>query len=186
MRSPAVGSSRRGERVRARRVSESRSPAALWRAELEPDRDDPLLLDTHAWLWTLDGSPGSMSVAAIELIERAANSGRLYVSDISFWEVSLKAAAGKLLLSIAPTLWLTRAAQAPGIRTLPVTRDVLIQSTLLAGTPHADPADRMLIAQAQLGGLSLLTCDGGIVEYAGVQRGVPVCDARAKRGRARR
>ena len=92
--------------------------------------------------------------------------------------MSLNAAKGQLTLPTHPTLWLGQAAGAPGIQGLALTRDVLIQSTLLAGDPHADPADRMLIAQAQLSNLSLLTCDARIISYAARQPGVPVCDAR--------
>ncbi len=151
---------------------------ALWRAAESPLRDTPLLLDTHAWLWTLDGTAGALIKPAIRLIERAAAEGRLYVSDISFWEVAMLVSKGRLELAADPTIWLRRAALAPGIQLLPLERDVLIESTRLAGTPHGDPADRMLIAQAQLIGASLLTCDKGIVAYAARTPGIPVCDAR--------
>jgi PIN domain nuclease of toxin-antitoxin system len=157
-----------------RRVAES----ALWRAARSGGRDDALLLDTHIWLWTLDGTPGLMGASAMALGAAAAADARLFVSDMSFWEVSLKAAKGKLRLSLDPALWLERAARAPGIQALPVTRDVLIQSTRLPGALHGDPVDRILLAHAQLGGLSLLTCDRLIVDYAAKQAGVPVCDAR--------
>lgn len=151
---------------------------ALWRAAEAPLRDTPLLLDTHTWLWTLDGTVGALTTPAIRLIERAASDGRLYVSDISFWEVAMLVSTGRLEVAAPPTLWLQRAALAPGIQLLPLTRDVLIESTRLAGTPHGDPADRLLIAQAQLIGASLMTCDKGIVAYAARTPGVPVCDAR--------
>lgn len=154
--------------------------SALWRASAQPRRSDALLLDTHAWVWTLDGHQGTMSVAALALVAAAAATGQLFVSDISFWEVSLKAATGRLALSLDPTLWLTQAARAPGIRAIALTREVLIQSTRLPGQPHGDPADRMLIAQAQLGGITLLTCDTAIIEYAAKQAGITVCDARAQ------
>jgi PIN domain nuclease of toxin-antitoxin system len=58
--------------------------------------------------------------------------------------------SGQLELAADPSRWLQRAVPAPGLHTLPLTRDVLIESTRLAGTPHGDSADRMLIAQAQL------------------------------------
>lgn len=119
-----------------------------------------------------------MAAGAWTHIDAAARDRRLFVSDISFWEVSFKAAKGQLTLPTHPTLWLGHAAAAPGIQGVPLTRDVLIQSTLLAGEPHADPADRILIAQAQLSGMSLLTCDARIIEYAKRVPGVPVCDAR--------
>jgi PIN domain nuclease of toxin-antitoxin system len=157
--------------------------SAYWRATRDPRRRDALLLDTHAWVWTLDGRRDAMSAQAVTLIEAAARDGRLYVSDISYWEVSLKAAKGRLAFNIDPTLWLSRAADAPGIRGLPLSRGVLIQSTLLDDTLHGDPADRILIAQAQLSGLALLTCDQRIVTFAKSHRGIPVCDAR-RRGAA--
>ena len=74
--------------------------------------------------------------------------------------------------------FLDRAGEAPGIHTVPVTRDVLIGSTRLPGTPHVDPADSILMAQALALGAALLTCDAGIVAYAERTPGVPVCDAR--------
>lgn len=152
--------------------------AALWRAAESPLRDTPLLLDTHAWLWTLDGTTGALAKPAIRLIEQAAGHGRLYVSDISFWEVAMLVAKGRLELAAEPSLWLERAARAPGIQLLPLTRNVLIESTRLPGTHHGDPADRMLLAHAQVAGASLFTCDKGIVAYAARTPGVPVCDAR--------
>ncbi len=151
---------------------------AYWRAADSPMRETPLLLDTHAWLWTLDGTVGALTKPAIRIIERAAADGRLYVSDISFWEVAMLVSKGRLELASDPSIWLRRAALAPGIQLLPLTRDILIESARLAGTFHGDPADRMLIAQAQLVGASLLTCDKGIVAYAVRTPGVPVCDAR--------
>ena len=169
----SYGSARRPP---VRRVAES----ALWHAMGSSRRTDALLLDTHIWLWTLDGTRGLMAESAVALVAAAAAERRLFVSDISFWEVSLKAAKGRLTLAVDPTLWLERSAKAPGIQLLPVTRDVLIQSTRLPGALHGDPADRILLAHAQLSGLSLLTCDGMIVEYAAKQPGVPVCDARGR------
>lgn len=159
-----------------RRVAES----SLWQASRSAGRSDALLLDTHVWLWTLDGTRGMMTERAAALVESAAADARLFVSDISFWEVSMKVAKAKLTLSVDPALWLERAARAPGIQALPVMRDVLIQSTRLPGALHGDPADRILLAQALLGGLSLMTCDRLIIEYAAKQRGVSVCDARGK------
>lgn len=87
-------------------------------------------------------------------------------------------AKGRLELSGDVGIWLERAAEAPGLLTVPVTRAVLVQSTRLPGEPHGDPADRILLAQAQSLGASLLTCDRGIVAYARRTSGIPVCDAR--------
>ena len=75
-------------------------------------------------------------------------------------------------------VWLQRAEQAPGIRLVPLTRPVLLQSTRLSGATHSDPADRMLIALAQLDNIPLVTCDRLILEYASSHGGTPVVDAR--------
>ncbi|HET6577597.1 MAG TPA: hypothetical protein VFG66_04705 [Gemmatimonadales bacterium] len=55
---------------------------------------------------------------------------------------------------------------------------MLFQSTRLAGAPHNDPADRMLMATAQLLGIPLVTADRLIIDYATAQPGTPLVDAR--------
>lgn len=151
---------------------------AVWRASGSPNRETPLLLDTHVWLWALDHTRGSLGAAALGLIERAASAQRLYVSDFSYWEVAMLVSKGRLRMAADVAVWLERAAAAPGITSAPVTRDVLIHSTRLPGEMHGDPADRILLAQAQFLGAALMTCDRGIVDYATRTPGIPVCDAR--------
>ncbi|MBL0169859.1 MAG: type II toxin-antitoxin system VapC family toxin [Gemmatimonadaceae bacterium] len=151
---------------------------AVWRAAASPDRDTPILLDTHVWLWTLDATAGALPKATRTLIDRAAAARRLFVSDFSYWEIAMLVSKGRLQLGTDVGLWLDRAALAPGITTVPVSRDVLVHSTRLPGGPHGDPADRILLAQAQALGASLITCDRGIIAYAARTAGIPVCDAR--------
>lgn len=166
-----------------KRVVREPSPAyrglpSVWRASEFPDRDTALLLDTHVWLWMLDQTRGALTSDALTLIERAASEHRLFVSDFSYWEVAMLVSKGRLRLATDVGIWLERAAQAPGVTTLSVSRNVLIQSTRLPGEPHGDPADRILVAQAQTIGAALITCDKGIVSYATRTPGIPVCDAR--------
>lgn len=151
---------------------------AAWRAREAPTRETPLLLDTHVWIWTLDPSSGALPNHTIRLIERAAAAQRLLVSDFSYWEVAMLVSKGRLRLTTDVGIWLDRAATAPGIVSVPVTRDVLVHSTRLPGEPHGDPADRILIAHAQTLGAALMTCDRGIFDYARRTPGIPVCDAR--------
>lgn len=140
--------------------------------------DGPLLLDTHIWIWHLEGGSSQLSGPVTSLIERSGTASRLLVSDISYWEVAVKAAKGKLTLSVDVSVWLSRAATAPGIRFLPIDRDVLLLSTRLAGTAHNDPADRMLLATAQLNHVPLVTADKLLIDYAKANPGTPVVDAR--------
>ena len=151
---------------------------AVWRATDSPERDTPLLLDTHVWLWTLDGTAGALPKDAQTLIGLAAAAQRLFVSDFSYWEIAMLVSKGRLHLASDVSIWLERAAQAPGITSVPVTREVLVHSTRLPGTPHGDPADRILLAHAQALGAAFMTCDHGIISYALRTPGIPVCDAR--------
>ena len=150
-----------------------------WKPPSRPDFAGPALLDTHVWVWMLEGDLKRLSRAAGPLLERCAGHGGLVVCDISFWEVGIKAAKGALVLSVDPLVWLRRAERAPGVSFLPLDREVLVLSTRLPGAVHGDPADRMLLAASQLHALPLVTADKRIVAYGQTQRSVSICDVRA-------
>lgn len=130
----------------------------------------------HTWIWHLDGDHSHFAAGTTSLLERSGGHSRLFVCDISYWEVAVKAAKGRLSFAVDVAVWLQRAEQAPGIRSRPITRRMLLQSTRLSGTAHNDPADRMLMAMAQLDGLPLVTTDHLIIEYAQKHGGTPVVD----------
>jgi PIN domain nuclease of toxin-antitoxin system len=160
--------------VRKRR---SRSRQVQHPGELQ-DYDGPLLLDTHVWVWYLAGEEELLSADTVALLERSAGSAALAVSDISYWEVALKTARGRLSFSVDASIWLKRAEAAPGIRLLPLERDVLLLSTRLADSSNNDPADRMIMATALLHGVPLVTADRRIIGYAEEHGGISVVDAR--------
>lgn len=149
-----------------------------WRASQLSAYEGPLLLDTHVWVWYLEGDARQMPSDLPPLLERVGRAGGLRVLDISFWEVAMKSAKGKLVFSIEPTIWLRRAEKAGGIRFVPLDREILLLSTRLPGSAHNDPADRMLIAAARLNNLPLVTADRLIIDYAAANPGTPVVDAR--------
>lgn len=159
----------------ASRESAGVSPM-VWAPSDLSDYDGPLLLDTHVWVWYLEGDASRITSHTVSLLDRCAASRRLRVSDISYWEVAVKSAKGRLHFSVDVSVWLARAERAPGIQFLPLQRDILLLSTRLAGTAHNDPADRMLIAVAQLHNMPLVTADRSIVEYALANPGTPVVD----------
>lgn len=134
-----------------------------------------LLLDTHVWVWYLENDRKRLAKKVAEHVAAAESAGEVFVSDISFWEVANKSTKEKLF-SMDAIVWLQRAAEAPALRYIPVERAALIQSTRLAGTPPRDPADRILIATAQLNGASLVTADKQILAYARRERGIPIYD----------
>jgi PIN domain nuclease of toxin-antitoxin system len=124
-----------------------------------------LLLDTHAWLWLVQGEQ-QFSDENLALIEQAAREARLRVSSISIWEVAMLEVKGRIALSLDCHTWVRQALAAPGLDLLTLEPDILIDSSRLPGTFHGDPADRIIVATARARGACLLTRDGKILEYA--------------------
>lgn len=121
---------------------------------------DRFLLDSHVLIW-LDTGDRRLSPAVV----RTLRSGeRRFLSAASAWELSLKQAAGKLQLRVPVGTML----RAFGLLELPVT---IRHGDLAATLPlyHRDPFDRMLLAQASVEGLILVTADRQLGQY-----GIPV------------
>jgi PIN domain nuclease of toxin-antitoxin system len=116
-----------------------------------PDRLGPLtVLDTHVWIWVVEGDRAALAPSAIEAISRAAKEGAVRVSAISVWEVAMLEAKGKISLSRPVDDWVQAALRAPGVSLLPLSPDIAIESTRLPGAPGGDPADRILMASARI------------------------------------
>ena len=116
-----------------------------------------VLLDTHALLWSL-GQPTTLASEARMVIEDGRN--EVFVSPVSAWEVAIKRAAGKLDASGD----LAAEIEAAAFVGLPIT----IAHAFAAGAlppHHRDPFDRMLIAQAQVEGLTIVTRDLRFAAY---------------------
>jgi PIN domain nuclease of toxin-antitoxin system len=117
-----------------------------------------LLLDTHILLWWLDDAP------ALPAAARAAISdfrSEIFVSAATAWEISIKRALGKLDFTARMAEILLEA----GCSCLPVKLDHAIIAAELPAH-HSDPFDRMLVAQAQREGLTIVTADPLIRRYA--------------------
>ncbi len=115
-----------------------------------------LLLDTHVVLWQLEGTR-TVGPLARRAIEQATE---LLFSVVSFAEIGVKAAIGKLAVPDD----LRAHVVGSGLRMLGLTAE---HGLAVAGLPlhHRDPFDRLLIAQAQIEGLTLLTADARIDDY---------------------
>jgi PIN domain nuclease of toxin-antitoxin system len=125
-----------------------------------------LVLDTHIWLWVVEGAHARLAASAIAEIEDASRRGQVLVSAISIWEVAMLEAKGRISLSRPLQEWVRAALRAPGISLLEISPEIAIESTRLPGTTHGDPADRILIASARVVGGRLATCDGRLIGYA--------------------
>lgn len=120
-----------------------------------------LLLDTHAFLWWITDSPKLSSTARREI---ARGAHKLFWSSVSTWEVGIKFALGRLPLPAPPKEYLARQLEINGLRLLPIA-DVHAYQAAALPRHHADPFDRMLVAQAQLEGLGLVSADVAMHAY---------------------
>lgn len=120
-----------------------------------------ILLDTECWLWSL-ATPERLNEGARGLIVDPAN--ELYLSAASSWEIAIKYGIGKLPLPEPPETYVPSRMLAQGVQSLPIEHTHALG---VANLPehHRDPFDRLLISQAQVEGLSLLTADRIIRKY---------------------
>lgn len=88
-----------------------------------------------------------------------------HIPPIPVWEIALQHAEGRLQLSVPLRDWVRDALSPVGIALLPLDAESAAESALLPGQPHADPADRFLIATARTKSLILATRDRTIIEY---------------------
>lgn len=124
-----------------------------------------VLLDTHTFLWFCQDDP-SLSAAAKTLIENPAN--RKLVSLASCWEIAIKAGLGKLHLGEPSSTYIPNALARTGFELLPI---ALAHATAVETLPlhHRDPFDRLLIAQAIIEGIPVVSIDADLDAY-GVKR----------------
>jgi PIN domain nuclease of toxin-antitoxin system len=123
------------------------------------------LLDTHAYLWQVDGSP-DLSPAARNIIADDANT--IYLSIASLWELAIKVSIGKLqiertvleLASTIPAMY--------GYEALQITPQHLHTLSRLP-FHHRDPFDRLLVAQSVVEYLTILSNDDALDAY-GIER----------------
>ena len=120
-----------------------------------------LLLDTHTFLWWITDNP-QLSKKARELIGDGHNI--LYWSAASSWEVSIKYALGRMPLPEAPEQFLPAEIGKNRLESLPIIDAHAFQAGQLPHH-HRDPFDRMLVAQAQVESLALLSNDQQLNHY---------------------
>ena len=124
-----------------------------------------LLLDTCAAIWLTNGD--TMAPPALAAMSETATDGRpLYLSLITAWELGLLAKSGKAAMSRPPAAVFKAFLGLPGMALLALTAEILIESSLLPGELHGDPADRIVIATARALDLMIVTRDRHILAYA--------------------
>jgi len=126
-----------------------------------------LLLDTHLLLWAA-GQPDRLTPLARTLLTDLQN--ELLFSAASLWEVAIKRGLGRADFQVDPRL-LRRGLLDNAYRELPVTGEHAVAIDSLPPI-HRDPFDRILVAQATIEGITLLTSDPLVAQYPGPVRQV--------------
>jgi PIN domain nuclease of toxin-antitoxin system len=126
-----------------------------------------LLLDTHLLLWAA-GDPDRLSAAARDVI--ADQDKEICFSAASIWEVAIKSGLGREDFAVDARL-LRRGLLDNGYSELPISSE---HAVAIDGLPsiHKDPFDRLLIAQALVEGITLMTADDIVAQYPGPIRKV--------------
>jgi len=120
-----------------------------------------LLLDTDATMWAF-AEPDKLRPKARAAIEDTRN--EVWVSSATTWEVAIKHALGKMPLPTSPEIYLPARIAQYGFKELSIS---VAHTLALARLPthHSDPFDRILVAQAQVEGLTLVSSDPQLAKY---------------------
>ncbi len=119
------------------------------------------LLDTHAFLWLAWDDP---RVPARVRLAVADSGAEVWLSTASAWEVAVKHAQGRLPLPDAPDRFVPRLREALGVRPLPIDEESALAVGRLPSI-HRDPFDRVIVAQAIVHGLVLVSSDEVLRRY---------------------
>jgi PIN domain nuclease of toxin-antitoxin system len=120
-----------------------------------------VLLDTHTFLWWITDDP-KLSLRVRGIISDREN--EIFISAATGWEIAIKSQIGRLKLPDEPQRFILEQLKINGMKSLPIEmRHALHVSTL--PTYHQDPFDRILIAQAQMEDLPVLSADPEIGKY---------------------
>ena len=123
-----------------------------------------LLLDTHTFIWFAVGENLPKSIVA--LIEKAQVESRLFMSDISTWEIAMLATRNRISITNDPLVWIKEAIELIGIQMLRLLPDVVVDSCRLPQWEHKEPADRIIVSTARIHQLTLVTADEKIIAYS--------------------
>jgi PIN domain nuclease of toxin-antitoxin system len=137
-----------------------------------------LLLDTHVWIWSVEGDVRRLGRRARRLLSQAEARGDIRISPVSFFELTALHTLDRLRLSRTPEQWIQESLDSPGVRTAEVSPAMAIDAGAIPRTALADPLDRLLVATARQMDATFLTADEPILEYGAKHGRVKVRDAR--------
>ena len=127
-----------------------------------------IILDTHIWVWWAaeDARLRQEDRSAIQTVQDQG----LGVSAFSVWEVAKLSKKTRLELSMPLADWIDEALNLPFIELIPLSPTIIVDSILLPGNFHNDPADQIIVASARVLDCSLVTYDQAIIDYPHVKK----------------
>ena len=120
-----------------------------------------LLLDTCTFLWSVEGGAAISERARAALADPAND---VYLSSVSAWEIAVKHALGRLPLPEPPDRYVPSQRRVRGVEPLALDEEAALHLSRLPSL-HRDPFDRMLVCQALVAGLTVVTPDPDIARY---------------------
>lgn len=137
-----------------------------------------MLLDTHVWLWAVDGGT-KLGAKTRRQLDKASRSlpGELCVSAVSAFEIAALHTTGRVQLNQPVERWMREAIDRAKVRVIDLERDIAVDAGSIPSTAMPDPFDRCLVATAREYAMPLVTCDRRILDYAKRTGQVTVIDA---------
>lgn len=124
-----------------------------------------LLLDTHAWIWFANGDE-NLKKSIRNKIEDAIQQNSIYIAAISLWEIGMLDAKKRIIIGMPSLEWVNKSVELMHLQILPITPSIAIESCMLPGSFHGDPADGLIVATARVEGATLVSRDKNIIEYS--------------------
>ena len=128
-----------------------------------------LLLDTHVWIWAVDGNERRLGRRARRLLSRAESQGMVRVSPVTLFELTALHTLGRVRLTRTPEQWIRESLNVSGVRIAELTPAIAVDAGAIPRTALADPLDRLLLATARQLDAAFLTSDTRILDYASGQ-----------------
>ena len=129
------------------------------------------LLDTHAWIWWVNGD-SRLGKRIITALDALPANDRPFLSDVSLLEIAVLVGQKRLILPVPFDEWVEAAAHPRSVRSVPISPPVAAGVARLAGT-FRDPADRVVVATSETLNVPLLTRDKAIIRSRLVRRWTP-------------
>ena len=127
------------------------------------------LLDTHVWLWYMNGNK-DLARRTREIISEAIKNRAIYIAAISLWEIAMLEKKKRIVMEMPCLEWINRSIELIHLQVIELTPDIATESCHLPGAFHGDPADRLIVASARVENMVLITKDKGILSYSHVTK----------------